>query len=171
MSAQFPVKELQQYLKGELNDLAKSLGLDTYGTKAQLCARILGITPSARPPKLSELPKDILNRSDEDLYIAINCESLETSPVLGFYSSRESAVTQSYNYLKKKYSKDKKIEKLLANVTTPEGQESVLDELGIHISVQKLDQPMSGLKCPPRKKLDLNDTITKFESSSAQNIA
>jgi hypothetical protein len=94
----------------------------------------------------------IENKKNES-YIAINCEDLETAPVLGIYSSHEIAVSQSYDYLKKKYSKDNKHAKLFTNITTLKDKEAVLDELGVHISLQKLDQAISAksLKCPAKK--------------------
>lgn len=141
MTTQFPVKELNQYFKTELSNLAKSLGLDTYGTKAQLCARILGLSGTNNSAQLE-------SNNSEEIYVAVNCDDLDQSPVLGLYSTRDVAITQSYDYLKNKHSKNKKLGHLFnSNISTLEDKEEVIDQMGIHISVQKLNEPVTPLQC------------------------
>ncbi len=157
MQTEFPVKELHQYFKSELAKLAQSLGLDTYGTKAQLCARILGLTPASGQPAMTGNLNAIADRQQEaeqgqeqeqEIYVAVNCKLIDKSPVVGLYSTHDIAITQSYDYLKKKYGKDKKYSKVFAIKTSTIGdKEIVLDEMGIHISRQRLDEPLLPFKC------------------------
>jgi hypothetical protein len=141
MTTQFPVKELNQYFKTELSNLAKSLGLDTYGTKAQLCARILGLSASTSSPQIE-------SNNSEEIYIAVNCDDLDQSPVLGLYSTRDVAITQSYNYLKDKHRQNKKLAHMFdPQKSTLEDKENVIEQMGIHISVQKLNEPVTPLQC------------------------